>query len=219
MDERLSVVIADDHRLFRQGLRALFAATSWVDVVGEASGGRDAVACCLDVQPDVLLLDLQMPDGSGIEAIRELTRRCPEVGILVLTMFDDDDSVFAAVRAGARGYVLKDAAERELLNAMSTVGWGGVVYSAAVARRIGDLLTSASGPLPATSAAPPFPTLTPSERRVLEQMARGLNNDAIAAVLGYSPKTIRNYVSIIFAKLHVSDRSQAIVAARESGLG
>jgi len=214
MTARLRVVLADDHQLFRQGLAALLATVDGIEVVAEAGDGEAAVRAVARERPDVALVDLQMPGGGGIAAIREITERHPDVATLVLTMFDDDDSLFGAMRAGARGYVLKDADDEELIRALVTVGNGGVTYGAAVAPRIAAALATTPRRVEPSDA---FPTLTPSELRVLEQLAEGHSNIAIATILGYSPKTVRNYVSIILAKLCVGDRSQAIVAAREAG--
>lgn len=215
MTDPLRVVIADDHQLFRQGLAALLATVEGIETVGVAGDTAEAVRVVAAEQPDVALIDIQMPLGGGITAVREIMAHHPRVATLVLTMFDDDDSLFGALRAGARGYVLKDADDDELVRAILTVGHGGVVYGAGVAPRIAEAL-AATRRHPEPSEA--FPTLTPSELRVLEQVANGLNNNAIADVLGYSPKTVRNYVSIILAKLHVDDRSGAIVAARQAGI-
>ncbi len=212
----IRVLIVDDHRLFRVGLRALLATVDDVEVVGEAADGVTAVEAALRLHPDLVLMDLHMPGGSGLDAMRQLSGTGLGINLLVLTMLDDDESVFAALRAGGRGYVLKDADSDELVQAVRTVGRGGAIYSAAVAGRMSDLFTQVTAG--ADAASEPFPGLTPAERRVLAEMARGLNNDAIAEVLGYSPKTIRNYVSIIFAKLHVADRAQAIILARDQGL-
>ncbi len=212
----IRVLIVDDHRLFRAGLRALLATVDDVEVVGEAADGLAAVAAATRLRPDLVLMDLHMPGGSGLDAMRQLSRSQRGINTLVLTMLDDDESVFAALRAGGRGYVLKDADSDELVQAVRTVGRGGAIYSAAVANRMTELF--AQVPAGGGAANEPFPGLTASERRVLAEMARGLNNDAIADVLGYSPKTIRNYVSIIFAKLHVADRAQAIILARDRGL-
>lgn len=162
-----------------------------------------------------VLMDLHMPGGAGLEATQVITRHDERVGVLTLTMFDDDDSVFAALRAGARGYVLKDADQDELIHAIRTVGLGGAIYCTAIAGRISRFLALAER---SNGRNPALVGLTDGEHRVLAEMARGLNNDAIATKLAYSPKTVRNYVSIIFAKLHVADRSQAIVFARERGL-
>jgi len=214
MTARLRIVLADDHQLFRQGLAALLATVDGFEVVAEAGDGDAAVRAVARERPDVALVDLQMPGGGGIHAVREITDRFPDVATLVLTMFEDDDSLFGAMSAGARGYVLKDADDEELIRALLTVGSGGVTYSAAVAPRITAALASTRQRVEPSEA---FPTLTASELRVLEQLAEGHSNAVIAANLGYSPKTVRNYVSIILAKLRVEDRSQAIVAAREAG--
>jgi DNA-binding NarL/FixJ family response regulator len=214
MTARLRVVLADDHHLFRQGLAALIATVDGIEVVAEAGDGEAAVQAVARERPDVALIDLQMPGGGGINAIRDITNRFPDVATLVLTMFEDDDSLYGAMSAGARGYVLKDADDEELIRAVFTVGNGGVTYGAAVAQRIAATLASTRRRVEPSAA---FPTLTASELAVLEQLAEGHRNDVIAANLGYSPKTVRNYVSIILAKLCVEDRSQAIVAARQAG--
>lgn len=215
-DSALRVLIADDHRLFRRGLRSLLGAVDGIEVVGEAENGVEALPMVRELQPDLVLMDLQMPNGGGLDATRALAREQPPVNVLVLTMFDDDDSVFASLRAGARGYILKDADDDELVRAIRTVGRGGAIYSPGVAARMSRFFASLdTGP----RRDPALAGLTDSEHRVLVEMARGLNNDAIAGVLGYSPKTVRNYVSIIFTKLHVADRAQAIVLARQRGLG
>ena len=212
----LTVVIADDHRLFRHGLRSLLDTAAGIEVVGEAADGTEAIILTRELGPDLVLMDLHMPAGGGLEATRAITRDQPDVGVLVLTMFDDDDSVFAGLRSGARGYVLKDADEDELIQAIRTVGHGGAIYSPNIAGRIAQLFASFDqAPAPGD---PALSCLTDSEHRVLAEMARGLNNDAIATKLSYSPKTVRNYVSIIFSKLHVADRAQAIIFARERGL-
>lgn len=207
------VVIADDHRLFRRGIAALLAVVDGIEVVGEAADGDDAVRLAVELRPDVVLVDLHMPGAPGLDALRRIRTDAPDVRTLVLTMSDDGDSVFAALRAGARGYVLKDADGDELVRSILTVAGGGALYGAPVAARLSEYLAS-----PGAAPADPFGDLTPGEHRVLQHLARGLNNDAIARALGYSPKTVRNYVSILFAKLHVDDRAQAIVLAREHGL-
>ncbi len=213
MPDALTILIVDDHPLFRKGLRALLATVPQVQVVGEAASGVDAVRLVEQLQPNLVLMDLQMPNGDGLTAIRRLAAALPHIHILVVTMFEDDDSVFAALRAGARGYVLKDMDDDEMVRAILAVGHGEAIFSPAIATRI---LTYFSG----RSAQPalPFPDLTGSEQKVLRLMARGLANDQIAAQLGFSPKTVRNYVSNIFSKLHVADRTQAIVRARDAGI-
>jgi DNA-binding NarL/FixJ family response regulator len=213
MGERaLRVVIADDHPVFRHGLRALLDASD-IEVVGEAADGEAAVAACLATRPDVALLDLHMPLLAGVEATRRLQLECPDTAVLVLTMYDDEQHVLAAVRAGARGYLLKGAGQEEIDRAVHAVAAGEMIYGSGVGER---LLTSLlTGP----PASVPFSDLSPREREILEQMARGDGNVAIARRLGLSEKTVRNHVSNIFLKLRVTDRVQAVVLARDAGLG
>jgi DNA-binding NarL/FixJ family response regulator len=216
----LQVLIADDHPLYRSGLRALLAAEPDISVVGEAANGRDAVERATDLRPDVVVMDLQMPGGSGIDAIRDIVAAEPDLGVLVITMFDDDHSVFAAMRAGARGYVLKDADEDDVLGAIRAIGRGEAIFSAAVARRVLDFFAGITPPgEPAQVPARTFPELTPRERELLDLIAQGRSNTQIAEDLVLSPKTVRNHISSIFAKLQVVDRAQAIVRARREGLG
>lgn len=211
--EKLAILIADDHPVFRKGLRALLAAMPEVELVGEATTGAEAVRMAEQLQPDVVLMDLQMPGGSGLTAIREIVQTSPHIRILVVTMFQDDDSVFAAMRAGARGYVLKDMDDVEIARAIVAVGNGEAIFSPAIAERLMSFF-SARPPLPVEI----FPELTESERQVLRLMAQGVNNEEIAQRLSFTHKTVRNYVSNIFGKLQVADRAQAIVKAREAGL-
>ncbi len=211
MTEPLTVVIADDHPLFRQGLRGALDATDGIDVVGEAEDGAAAVALTSQLEPDVVLMDIQMPAFSGIEATRRILAERPETKIIALTMFDDDNSVYAAVRAGARGYLLKGADQEDVERAIRTVAAGGAVFGSAIATKLVTYFDS--------NRNRPFPELTPREHDVLQHLARGLNNEVIAAELDLSLKTVRNNVSAIFTKLRVADRAQAIIRARESGLG
>jgi DNA-binding NarL/FixJ family response regulator len=213
-DDRLRVVIADDHPVFRQGLRTLLDASD-VDVVGEAADGAAALSACLQHRPDVALLDLHMPQLSGADVTRRLAAECPGTAVLVLTMYDDDQTVLAAVRAGARGYLLKGAGQEEISRAVRAVAAGEMIYGAGVGER---LMTALSGGGPSGAGAP-FPELSPREREILELMARGDGNVVIARRLGLSEKTVRNHVSNIFTKLRVADRVQAVVRAREAGLG
>jgi DNA-binding NarL/FixJ family response regulator len=213
-DERLRILIADDHPLVRRGLRAVLSAAPDFAIVAEAATGREAVTLAGTVQPDVVLMDLQMPDGGGIEATRAILAARPDARILVLTLFQDDDSVFLALRAGARGYVLKDAEEDDLIAAIRAVAGGAAIFSPTIATRV---LTLFAAPRPAAPVS--FPTLTEREREILEWIARGLPNPRIAQQLGISTKTVGNHVSTIFAKLQVADRAEAIVRAREAGLG
>ena len=206
----LRVLIADDHPLYRDGLRTALDAAGF-DVVGEAAHGRQAVALSLELQPDVVIMDLNMPGMGGIEATRRIVHGSPHIAILVLTMLADDDSVFAALRVGARGYLLKGAGRGEIVRAVHTVAEGGGVFGASVARRVMDHFSG-------KHASEPFPELTEREREVLAMMAAGNNNTAIAAQLALAPKTVRNHVSSIMTKLHVSDRAQAIIRARTAGL-
>lgn len=211
--EPLRVIIADDHPVFRQGLNGLLTALG-IDVVAEADSGPDAARLAAELQPDVVVMDLHMPGGNGIEATRTLTRTSPRIGVLVLTMFRDDDSVFAAMRAGARGYLLKESGAEEIARAVRAVAAGEAIYGPEIARRVLTYFAELANPRQAA-----FPQLTEREREVLELIAQGRNNADIAATLFLSPKTVRNHVSNIFMKLHVADRAQAIVVAREAGLG
>jgi DNA-binding NarL/FixJ family response regulator len=206
----LRVLIADDHPLYRDGLRAALAAAGF-DVVDEAADGRQAVALSLELQPDVVMMDLDMPGMGGIEATRRIVHGSPHVGILVLTMLADDDSVFAALRVGARGYLLKGAGQAEIVRAVQTVADGGAVFGASLARRVMDYFSG-------QQVTEPFPELTDREREVLAMVGAGHNNAAIAAQLALAPKTVRNHISNIMTKLHVSDRAQAIIRARTAGL-
>lgn len=213
MIEPLTILIADDHPLFRKGLRTLLGTLPQVRVVGEATRGADTVRMAELLQPNLVLMDLQMPGGDGLTAIRQIVAARPHIHILVVTMFEDDDSVFAAMRAGARGYVLKDMDDDEMTRAIVAVGHGEAIFSRAIATRIMTFFRNRP-----TQSSAIFPDLTESEQKVLRLMARGLTNDDIAVQLGFSPKTVRNYVSNIFTKLHAADRAQAIVRARDAGL-
>jgi DNA-binding NarL/FixJ family response regulator len=212
--EPLRVLIADDHPLFRDGLRALLASAPDTEVIGEAASGSEAIERALELQPDVVVMDLHMPEVNGIEATRRIVESSPHVGVLVLTMFEEDDSVFAAMRAGARGYLLKGSDHDETLRAIRAVGSGEAIFGAAIAERLMAFFASAPSVLPQA-----FPELTDREREVLELIARGETNAAIASRLSLSQKTVRNHVSNVFTKLRVADRAQAIVRAREGGLG
>ena len=216
---QLRVLIADDHPLFRSGLRALLGAVPDTTVAGEATTGKEAIALAAELQPDVTVMDLQMPGTSGIDATRRILQTSPHLGILVVTMFEDDYSVFAAMRAGAKGYVLKDADEEDILHAIRAVGRGEAIFSPAVARRVIDFFTGARPETERPVPARAFPELTAREREVLDLIAQGLSNPEIATRLYLSPKTVRNHISNIFAKLQVAYRAQAIVRAREAGLG
>lgn len=210
----LGVLIVDDHPIFRKGMRALLASLPGLRLAGEASSGAQAVQLAAELHPDLILMDLQMSGGDGVSAIRQIIQARPESRILVVTMFDDDESVFAAMRAGARGYVLKDMDDEELGRALLTVGNGEAIFSAAIAGRMMRFFDQRP-----VIQSPPFPELSESERKVLELIAQGETNQAIAERLALSPKTVRNYISNIFGKLQVADRAQAIVKARDAGIG
>jgi DNA-binding NarL/FixJ family response regulator len=208
----LRVLIADDHPVFRQGLRAIIEGAGDMVLVGEAATGLEAVAGAEELEPDVVLMDLQMPELGGIEATRRIVARRPDARILVLTMIEQGDSIFAAMRAGARGYLLKGSDRAEVLRAVRAVGAGDAIFGPAVADRLSALLGSGD---PVERA---FPDLTDRERDVLQRMAIGRTNAEIAAELALSLKTVRNHVSNVFTKLAVTGRAQAIVKAREAGL-
>jgi DNA-binding NarL/FixJ family response regulator len=211
----IRVLIADDHTLFRDGLRSLLASIPDVEVVGEASSGMEVLTRAMDLQPDVILMDIQMPDMNGIEATRQILRTSPHIGIIVLTMFKDDDSVFAAMRAGARGYVLKGADQAVLLRALRAVASGESLFGPEIAQRLIGFFAN----LEPTSRPELFPELTNREREILGLIAHGKTNAEIAEKLVISLKTVRNHVSNIFSKLQVTDRAQAAIRAREVGLG
>jgi DNA-binding NarL/FixJ family response regulator len=209
-----TVVVADDHPLVRQGLRAVLSAERDLDVVAEADNGHDAVRLCLEHRPGVILMDLQMPGLHGIEAARQVRRGAPDTAVLILTMFDDDDTVFAAMSAGASGYLLKGADGADIIAAVRAAAGGQAVFSAALAQRLQSWFGR-----PARTSPTPFPELTERERAILDGVAAGLTNAEIGAKLYLSPKTVANNVTAILAKLHVAHRAEAIVRARDAGLG
>jgi DNA-binding NarL/FixJ family response regulator len=216
MLETLRVLVAEDHPLFRKGMISLLSSVPEFEVVGEAKTGEEAVARASELQPDVILMDLQMPEVNGIEATRRILQHDPSVRILVVTLFEDDDSVFMALRAGARGYVLKDADEEEMVLSIRAVGKGEAIFSPTIATRV---LAYFSASLQGGAPSQAFPTLTDREREILKLIAQGHPNPSIARELSLSTKTVGNYVSNIFTKLQVADRAQAIIRAREAGLG
>ena len=224
------IVVADDHGIVREGLGALLSAHHGYELVGTAATGAEAVSraavlrpevvlmdlempATVTLRPDVLVMDIQMPDLTGIEATREIAKVAPEVAVLMLTMFDDDESVFAAMRAGARGYVLKGAAPDNVIRAIAAVSAGEAIFGPGIARRA---LSYLSGPRP---DQPAFPELTPREREVLDLIAAGLGNAAIASRLRLAQATVGNHITSIFAKLQVAGRAEAIIRARTAGLG
>jgi DNA-binding NarL/FixJ family response regulator len=213
--ETIRVLLVDDHPVFRHGLRALLASLGIVDVVGEGASGEDAVELAQQLRPDVVVMDLHMPGLGGVDATRRITAAMPGIGVLVLTMFDDDDSVFAAMRAGARGYLVKGADTPDVIRAITAVAEGEAIFGPSVATRVLAFLTR---PLSAYDEQR-FPELTSRERETLDLLAAGYSNTEIARRLYLSPKTVRNNVSSIFTKLQVADRAHAIVRARAAGLG
>ena len=215
MSEPIQILIADDHTLFRDGLRALFRSLPDTAVIGEAATGAEAIAQAEKLQPDVILMDIQMPGVNGIEATRQIVQTSPHIGVIVVTMFEDDDSVFAAMRAGARGYVLKGADQEEMLRTIRAAARGEALFGPVIAARLQNFFASSKR----QAAAAAFPELTGREREVLALIAQGQNNAAIGRELTISIKTVRNHVSNIFSKLQVVDRAQAIIRAREAGLG
>lgn len=213
--ERLRVLLADDHPFFRDGMRMFLETTPDIVVVGEAASGEEAVAQSEALAPDAVLMDLKMPGMGGIEATRRILAANPRVRVLVVTMFEDDATVFTAMRAGARGYVLKDAGKDDVLRAIRAVGHGEAIFSPGIAARLIDFFTTARMAAPRDG----FPMLTARERELLHLMAQGSSNARIAQLLSLSTKTVANYVSNILGKLQVASREEAVLRAREAGLG
>lgn len=215
----LRVVVTDDHPVFREGLVTILGDIADVVVVAEASDGEQAVAAVAEHHPDVVLMDLRMPGTSGVEATARIVADHPDVAVLVLTMSEDDESVFAALRAGARGYLLKEAGKDDIARGMRAVARGEAVFGPRVSEKV---LNYFAGPRPvahASSAALPFPQLTEREREILEHVARGATNMVIARKLFLSEKTVRNHVSSVLGKLGAENRAAAVAMARDSGLG
>ncbi len=215
MESTIRILIADDHGVVREGLRAVLGSEPDMEVVGEAATGKEVVERAAELQPDVILMDIQMPHVNGIEATRRILEANPDIGVVVLTMFEDDDSVFSAMRAGARGYVLKGAPPSEILKVLRAVAGGEAHFGPEIAKRLMDFF---SAPKPA-SPTEAFPELTSREVEILDLIAQGHSNAKIAAHLFVSPKTVGNHISHIFTKLQVADRAHAIIRAREAGLG
>jgi DNA-binding NarL/FixJ family response regulator len=214
MEDTVRVLIADDHPLFREGMRGRLDRVADVAVVGEAASGEEAVELAHKLEPHIILMDIKMPGLNGIEATREIQRANPQIGILVLTMFEDDDSVFAAMRAGAKGYLLKDSGGEGVVHAIRAVASGEAVFGPGVAER---MIGFFSAPRAAPKRA--FPELTEREEEVLSLVAQGKSNREIARQLFVSLKTVRNHVSNILLKLQVADRAQAVIRARDAGMG
>lgn len=213
------ILIADDHALFREGLRALFAALPDIEVVGEAENGEDAISQATNASPDVILMDINMPGINGIEATRRILKDHPNLGIIIVTMLEDDASVFAAMKAGARGYVLKGAHHDEILQAIRAVAAGQAIFGPAIAARMITFFQDLNASPQSTAKPDAFPELTDREREVLELMTQGASNKDIADKLVISGKTVSNHITNIFSKLQVADRAQAVLRARDAGLG
>lgn len=216
--EPIRLLIVDDHTLFREGLRALFSAIEDIELVGEATGGQEAIALTEELQPDVILMDIDMPGTSGVQATRRILRQTPSVGIVMVTMLEDDSSVFSAMRAGAGGYVLKGAQPNELLQTIRAVARGQVLFGPSIATRMMRFFKEQEVRFKASLPEEAFPELTPRELEVLELIAQGDKNREIAEKLVITEKTVRNHITNIFSKLQVADRAEAIIKAREAGL-
>jgi DNA-binding NarL/FixJ family response regulator len=213
--DRIRVLIADDHPLFRDGMHGLLDSVAETQVVGEATTGPEAIAQAKALQPDVILMDIKMPGINGIEATREIIAASPHINILMVTMLEDDESIFAAMRAGARGYVLKGANQEEILRSIRAVASGEAIFGPGIAKRVLGFFAAARPPVPSRI----FPELSERETELLALMAQGRSNQEIADQFGLTLKTVRNHVSNIFSKLQVADRAQAVLRAREAGLG
>ena len=213
--EPLRILLVDDHPLVRNGLRALVASVADMTVVSEASNGEEAITQAAELQPDIILMDLHMPGLNGIEATRRIVQAHPHIGILVLSTLEDDASVFAAMRAGAQGYLLKGADQADVLRAIGVAAHGEAIFSPPIARRLMQYFANMQPILPSSA----FPDLTEREREILGLIALGESNAEIAVELVLSPKTVSNHVSNIFSKLQVVDRAQAVLRAKQAGLG
>ncbi len=213
--EPLRILLVDDHPLVRSGLRALLSSMPEMIVVGEATTGEEAITQAAELQPDIILMDLHMPGLNGIEATRRILQASPRIGILVLTMLEDDASVFAAMRAGARGYLLKGADQADVLRAIRVIAHGEAIFSSSIAQRLMQYFANMQPLLPRAA----FPDLTEREREILGLIALGKSNAEIAEELVLSPKTVSNHVSNIFSKLQVVDRAQAVLRAKQAGWG
>lgn len=213
--EKTRILIADDQAITRSGLRLLLSEADDLEIVGEARDGEEVVAMAASEQPDVILMDLRMPGVNGIEATRRIHRVSPHIGILILTVFEDDTSIFPAIRAGARGYLLKNSEQEDLIRAINTVANGGAIFSPGIAQKVLGYLTTPPTQVPASI----FDELTEREREILEYMAQGKTNSEIAAILNLSHKTISNYISNVLLKVHATDRAKLMLMALEAGMG
>ncbi len=214
--DNIRILIADDQTITRSGLQLLLSASPNLEIVGEARNGQEAIEAAAALQPDVILMDLRMPGINGIEATRHIHRTSPHIGILILTVFEDDTSVFPAIRAGARGYLLKNSEQAELLQAIQTVASGGAIFSPGIAQKVLGYLTTA-----VSDRMPPhiFDELTAREQEILELIAQGKTNAEIAAALSLSAKTVSNYISNVLLKVHATDRAKLMLMALKAGLG
>lgn len=212
---KIRILIADDQTITRSGLQLLLSASPNLEIVGEARNGEEAIEAAAALQPDVVLMDLRMPGVNGIEATRRIHRASPHISILILTVFEDDVSVFPAIRAGARGYLLKNSEQDELLQAIYTVANGGAIFSPGIAQKVLGYLTAVPDRAPANI----FDELTAREREILELIAQGKTNAEIAARLNLSAKTISNYISNVLLKVHAADRAKLMLMALEAGMG
>jgi DNA-binding NarL/FixJ family response regulator len=217
--DAIRVLIVDDHALFRDGVSAILKGAADIEVAGEAASGQEALEKAASLSPDVILMDIQMPDMTGVEATRRILQAFPDVGIIMITMLEDDDSLFAAMRAGARGYVLKGADKAEMLKSVRAVAQGEAVFGPAIANRLSGLFEQAGSSSQEQESSKLFPELTDREREILEIIALGRNNQEIASQLHITMKTVSNHISNIYNKLQVTDRAQAIILARDAGMG
>ncbi|MDQ6879123.1 MAG: response regulator transcription factor [Candidatus Dormibacteraeota bacterium] len=211
----IRVLIVDDHPVFRDGMRGLLASLPQMTVAGEAANGPEAVQLAIELRPDIVLMDIGMPEMNGIEATRAVLSACPTARVLMLTMYEEPDSVFSALRAGARGYLLKDARSDDIVRAIEAVAQGEAIFGPAIAERLAAFFRGGGTPRPPA----PFPELTSRETEILDLIAHGMTNQEMAAHFSVSLKTVQNHVSNVLAKLHVVDRTQAALRAREAGLG
>jgi DNA-binding NarL/FixJ family response regulator len=217
--ENIRLLIADDHLFYREGVRTLLAPLSEFLIAGEATSGEEVITLAREKQPDVILMDIKMPGVNGIEATRQILETQPTIKVLIVTMFDDDESVFAAMRAGARGYLLKDADREELVRAIMAVNEGGAIFGSAIAERMITYFTGLPRQAASSFSPQAFPELTNREREILHLIAQGRTNAAIATYFSLSLKTVQNHVGNILSKLQVANRAEAIIRARDAGLG